>query len=69
MFSRLSIETKFIIIAHFGIILCVAMAFILGVLIYIFRDLFRTLGGEPAYNANVVSQVAVNNDGSHYGNG
>lgn len=45
----------------FGIILLVAMVFILSVLIYIFRDLFRTLGGEPAYTASVVSQVADGN--------
>lgn len=45
----------------FGIILLVAGVFILGVLVYIFRDLFRTLGGEPAYTAAVVSQVADGN--------
>lgn len=45
----------------FGFILLVAMGFILIVLMYIFRDLFRTLGGEPAYTANVVSQVADGN--------
>lgn len=45
----------------FGLILLVAMGFILAVLIYIFRDLFRTLGGEPAYTASVVSQVADGN--------
>jgi methyl-accepting chemotaxis protein len=45
----------------FGVILLIAMIFILGVLVYIFRDLFRTLGGEPAYTASVVSQVADGN--------
>ncbi|HCS63863.1 MAG TPA: chemotaxis protein [Cellvibrio sp.] len=45
----------------FGLILLVAMGFILSVLVYIFRDLFRTLGGEPSYTASVVSQVADGN--------
>jgi methyl-accepting chemotaxis protein len=40
-------------------IICVAASLvIIGVMAFIFRDLFKTLGGEPAYTAQVVSQVA-----------
>ncbi len=35
-----------------------ATAIIIGVMTYIFRDMFKTLGGEPAYTATIVSQVA-----------
>lgn len=41
------------------LIICVgASAIIIAVMIFIFRDMFKTLGGEPAYTASVVSQVA-----------
>lgn len=41
------------------IIICVtASVVIIGVMTLIFRDMFKTLGGEPAYTAQVVSQVA-----------
>ena len=41
------------------LIICIsASAIIIGVMIFIFRDMFKTLGGEPAYTADVVSQVA-----------
>jgi methyl-accepting chemotaxis protein len=41
------------------IIICVTSSLIIiGVMVVIFRDLFKTLGGEPAYTAKVVSQVA-----------
>lgn len=40
-------------------IICVAASvIIIGVMTFIFRDMFKTLGGEPAYTADVVSQVA-----------
>ncbi len=40
-------------------IICVLSSLIIiGVMTIIFRDLFKTLGGEPAYTAHVVSQVA-----------
>lgn len=45
----------------FTIILLVAFAIILGLLVYIFRDLFRILGAEPAYTSEVVSQLAQGN--------
>lgn len=41
------------------LIICVsASAIIIALMVLIFRDMFNTLGGEPAYTANVVSQVA-----------
>ncbi len=41
------------------VIICVvASVVIVGVMVIIFRDMFNTLGGEPAYTAQVVSQVA-----------
>jgi methyl-accepting chemotaxis protein len=41
------------------VIICVAASLIIvSVMVVIFRDLFKTLGGEPAYTAQVVSQVA-----------
>lgn len=43
------------------IISVVASLIIISVMILIFRDLFKTLGGEPAYTASVVSQVADGN--------
>lgn len=42
----------------FSIILVVAFLIILGLLVFIFRDLFRMLGAEPAYTAEVVGQLA-----------
>lgn len=39
----------------------VASIFIIAVMIYIFRDLFKLLGGEPAYTAEIVTQVASGN--------
>lgn len=39
----------------------VASLFIIGVMAVIFRDLFKLLGGEPAYTAEVVTQVAAGN--------
>jgi methyl-accepting chemotaxis protein len=35
-----------------------ATLIILGVMLFIFRDLFKTLGGEPNYTKHVVSQVS-----------
>lgn len=35
-----------------------ASILIVAVMVYIFRDMFNVLGGEPAYTAGVVSQVA-----------
>ncbi len=41
------------------VVICVAAsAVIVGAMAFIFRDMFKTLGGEPAYTADVVSQVA-----------
>ncbi|PUA29135.1 MAG: chemotaxis protein [Cellvibrio sp. 79] len=41
------------------VIICiVASTTIIGTMVIIFRDMFKTLGGEPAYTADVVSQVA-----------
>lgn len=41
------------------VIICVtASVVIIGIMIVVFRDMFKTLGGEPAYTADVVSQVA-----------
>ncbi|HSX51535.1 MAG TPA: methyl-accepting chemotaxis protein [Cellvibrio sp.] len=41
------------------LIICVSASFIIiAVMIFIFRDMFALLGGEPAYTADVVSQVA-----------
>lgn len=34
---------------------------IIGVMAFIFRDLFKLLGGEPAYTADIVTQVAAGN--------
>jgi methyl-accepting chemotaxis protein len=39
----------------------VASFFIIGVMVFIFRDLFKLLGGEPAYTADIVTQVAGGN--------
>ena len=39
----------------------VASLFIIAVMVIIFRDLFKLLGGEPAYTAEVVTQVANGN--------
>jgi methyl-accepting chemotaxis protein len=38
-----------------------ASAIIIAVMVFIFRNMFKTLGGEPAYTAEVVSQVAEGN--------
>ena len=41
------------------LIICLgASVIIIAVMTFIFRDMFNVLGGEPAYTANVVSQVA-----------
>lgn len=41
------------------LIICIsASVVIIAVMTFIFRDMFKILGGEPAYTANVVSQVA-----------
>lgn len=41
------------------LIICMsASAIIIAIMIFIFRDMFKTLGGEPAYTAEIVSQVA-----------
>ncbi len=41
------------------VVICVAAsAVIVGAMAFIFRDMFKTLGGEPAYTVDVVSQVA-----------
>jgi methyl-accepting chemotaxis protein len=45
----------------FTVILLIAFLLILGLLVYIFRDLFLMLGAEPAYTAEVVSQLAQGN--------
>ncbi|HSC69516.1 MAG TPA: methyl-accepting chemotaxis protein [Cellvibrio sp.] len=40
-------------------IICIsASVVIIAVMTYIFRGMFKTLGGEPAYTAEIVSQVA-----------
>lgn len=39
-------------------IFVLASALIIGVMIFIFRDMFRTLGAEPSYTAQVVAKVA-----------
>jgi methyl-accepting chemotaxis protein len=39
----------------------IASLFIIGAMALIFRDLFRLLGGEPAYTTEVVTQVADGN--------
>jgi len=38
-----------------------ASLIIVAVMVFIFRDLFKVLGGEPAYTASVVSEVAEGN--------
>lgn len=44
------------------LIICLsASVIIIAVMVYIFRDMFKTLGGEPAYTAEVVSLVADGN--------
>ena len=43
------------------IIIVVALLIILTIMVLIFYDLFRMLGGEPAYTADVVSEVAQGN--------
>lgn len=44
------------------LIICLgASAIIIALMIFIFRDMFNILGGEPAYTASVVSQVANGN--------
>jgi methyl-accepting chemotaxis protein len=44
------------------VIICLsASAIIIALMIFIFRDMFKLLGGEPAYTAEVVSQVAEGN--------
>ena len=44
------------------VIVCVsASVLIIALMAFIFRDMFNILGGEPAYTANVVSQVADGN--------
>jgi methyl-accepting chemotaxis protein len=44
------------------LIICLAAsAVIIALMIFIFRDMFNILGGEPAYTAGVVSQVADGN--------
>lgn len=43
---------------RFSLIMLTAFIVILGLLIYIFRDLFNMLGAEPAYTSEVVSQLA-----------
>lgn len=45
------------------IIIAVALLIILTLMVLIFYDLFRMLGGEPAYTADVVSEVAQGNLG------
>lgn len=40
------------------IISIVASVIIIAIMILIFRDLFKVLGGEPAYTSSIVSQVA-----------
>lgn len=45
----------------FTLILLVAFVIILGLMIFIFRDLFRILGAEPAYTSEIVSQLAQGN--------
>ncbi len=44
------------------LIICLAAsAILIALMIFIFRDMFNLLGGEPAYTAGVVSQVADGN--------
>jgi len=43
------------------IISVVASLFIIAVMLLVFWDLFKTLGGEPAYTARVVTEVASGN--------
>jgi len=45
----------------FVIILIASFSIILGLLIFIFVDLFKMLGAEPAYTAEVVSKLAQGN--------
>lgn len=40
------------------IICTLASVIIIALMVFIFRDMFKLLGGEPAYTASVVSQVA-----------
>lgn len=40
------------------IIFVSALTIIIAVMVFIFRDMFKLLGGEPAYTASVVAQVA-----------
>jgi methyl-accepting chemotaxis protein len=47
------------------IISLVASLFIIGVMVLVFKDLFKLLGGEPAYTADVVTQVANGNLAVH----
>jgi len=48
-------------IAEFITISLIASFFIITLMVVIFRDLFKLLGGEPAYTAAVVAQVAGGN--------
>ena len=43
---------------QFILIMTVASVIVIGLMLLVFRDLFRTLGGEPAYTAEVLNQVA-----------
>jgi methyl-accepting chemotaxis protein len=43
------------------IISLVSSLAIIAIMAWVFRDLFKTLGGEPAYTADVVTQVANGN--------
>lgn len=43
------------------IVSLIASLFIISVMALIFRDLFKLLGGEPAYTSGVLSQVAAGN--------
>ncbi|GGY62157.1 methyl-accepting chemotaxis protein [Cellvibrio zantedeschiae] len=43
------------------VISLIASLFIIGIMSLVFLDLFKLLGGEPAYTADVVTQVAAGN--------
>jgi methyl-accepting chemotaxis protein len=48
-------------IRKFIIVSLIASLFIISVMSYIFYDLFKILGGEPAYTAAIVTEVAAGN--------
>lgn len=49
----------------FALIMLVSAAIVVGLMVFVFLDLFRLLGAEPAYAAQVLDEVANGNLGVH----